>query len=82
MESDDEPLMRELAAAGELRDRVDDIDARLRELTGTVAEHGAKLLVRPITARPWNWKEFSDSERAAALAEPARRVGVAAHRAR
>lgn len=70
MESDDE-LMASLAASGELREKVNDLDRRLRLLAGTVAEVSAKILASApsLIARPWNWKEFSEQERTHALAE-------------
>jgi hypothetical protein len=64
--SDDE--MRELAAAGQQR-QLDDMDGRLRSLSGTVAEMAAKILARPTPNQVWNWKEFNEQERAAGLAD-------------
>jgi hypothetical protein len=62
--------MRQLASAAEERDlgeRVDDIDARLRSLIGTVAEHGAQLLGAPPPNRTWNWATLTDEQAATAM---------------
>jgi hypothetical protein len=56
-------------ALGEQQDRIDDHEARLRSLASVVGEMGAKVLAAPAPGRTWNWKEFSDQERAHALGE-------------
>jgi hypothetical protein len=47
---------------------ISDIDRRLTSLSGTVAEISAKVLYDPVPNKVWNWQEFNDDQRAAALA--------------
>jgi hypothetical protein len=48
---------------------ISDIDRRLTSLSGTVAEISAKVLYDPVPNKVWNWQEFNDDQRAAALAK-------------
>lgn len=66
MDSDDE--LQGLALAALQRD-LEDTNRRLRELTGTVAEIGARVLYGPVPNQVWRWEDFDENETAAALAE-------------
>lgn len=74
--SDDDELLDELAASAEQRDRLDELDGRVRQLAGVTAELAAKILADPPIGRAWNWVEFNQEQEAAAAAELQKWLGT------